>query len=118
MPGLYDHLKNSLGSEEPSGVTALDIADLPSEQRIILVAMLRDPAASRGGVTLEMLKTRVGDKVTEFEPVLNILEQNGWLIISGEAPNFRYRVNLRPKKGNNSTEGLWSLLSGRLSNDT
>lgn len=118
MPGLFDVLNKRLEEDEPGGITPLDLTDLPTEQKTIMLALLRDQAGTVQGVTNEALRNRVGVKVADFDTVLQELEKQGWLIISGEAPKLHYRINFRAKR---SSQGgaltLWAVLSDRISKE-
>jgi hypothetical protein len=117
MPSLYDHLNSELSDDEPTGITPLEIADLPPDQRSIMLALLRDQTATANGVPDAALRSRLKVKVANFDEALHVLGREGWIVISGEAPNLFYRVNFRPKRSNNSGFGLWSVLSDRVSPD-
>jgi hypothetical protein len=115
MPGLYDHLNAQIGDEEPGGITPLDITDLPSDQKQLMLALLREQAIE--GVTYDSLNLKWSDKLNSLDATLGELANNGWLIVSGEAPNLRYRVNLRAKRGSKGGFGLWSILAERIAQD-
>jgi hypothetical protein len=117
MPGLFDRLNAKLVNEQPSGITALDITDLPHEQKQVMLSLLRDQGGALDGVTLDSLTVKFGDKLNDLDATLFELAHKGWLIVLGEAPNLRYRVNLRAKRGSHSSFGLWSVLSDRISKD-
>jgi hypothetical protein len=114
MPGLYDHLNAQIGDEEPGGITPLDITDLPSEQKQLMLSLLRDQGGATEGVTYDSLNLKWSDKLISLDATLHELADNGWLIVSGEAPNLRYRVNLRAKRGSKGGFGLWSILADHL----
>jgi hypothetical protein len=119
MSGLYDRLIDQLDDEDngqPAGLTPLDIAELPDQQRQVMFALLRDSRASSGGVTREALYERFGD-FDDLDGVLNELTQNNWLIRQGEAAIVRYKVNLRRKRGSTLGGGIWSTLSSRLTDE-
>ncbi len=64
MSGLYDRLKDQLGNDDddqPGGLTPLDIADLPDEQRQVMFALLRDARASAGGIALAALQEKLSE---------------------------------------------------------
>ncbi len=119
MSGLYDRLMDQLGDDDdgqPAGLTPLDIADLPEQQRQVMFALLRDSRASAGGVTLDMLQEKLSE-IEDLDSVLNDLTQNNWLIRQGEAATVRYRVNLRRKRGSSLGGNIWSSLSSRLADE-
>ncbi|MFQ3567566.1 MAG: hypothetical protein SNJ59_11265 [Aggregatilineales bacterium] len=117
MSGIYDRLNAEIDDEEPKGITPLDIADLPNEQKQIMLFLLREHSGPDGAVEVETLRTRLKEKVHDFDSALKSLMANGWLIEMGEAPNQRYRVNLRVRRGSEAGIGLWSLLFERISKD-
>lgn len=114
MPGLFDRLKAELGDDEPSGITPLEIADLPDSQRRIMLWMLRDRSASSEGVDLVTLKNKITNLPEDYAGVMEMLARDGWLITMGEHPNLRYKVNLRRKRGSTMGFGLWSIISDRI----
>ncbi len=115
MSGLYDQLIDELGDddEKPAGLTPLDIAELPEGQRQVMFAMLRDTAAATEGLTLDALQHKL-TSVARLPDVLAELTQNGWLILRGEPPAARYRVNLRRRRGRKVTADVWASLAGHL----
>ncbi len=117
MPGLFDHLSAHVSSDDPGGITPLDIADLPTDQRQVMLSLLREQAGMTEGVSVEFLNTKFAGKISDINAVLAELVRDGWLIVLGEAPNLHYRVNLRAKRGSNASFGLWSVLSDRVSKD-
>jgi hypothetical protein len=117
MSGIYDRLNAEIDDEEPKGITPLDIADLPDGQKQIMLSLLRDHSGPDGAVGIETLRSRLEEKVDDFDSALKFLTANGWLIEMGEAPNQRYRINLRARRGSEAGIGLWSLLFERISKD-
>lgn len=115
MPGLFDRLQAELGDDDNSGVTPLEIADLPDSERRILLWMLRDRAAAADGVAAGAIGERMPDAPVNAAGIIYTLARSGWLIALGEAPNVRYKVNLRRKRGSRSGFGLWTLLNDRIS---
>jgi hypothetical protein len=119
MPGLYDHLKDQLGNDDenqPTGLTPLDIADLPDAQRQVMFALLRDNRSSANGLSADLLREKLPG-AEGLAAVLDELTLNSWLIRLGEAPNVRYKVNLRRKRGSSLGGGLWSSLSRLLAEE-
>jgi hypothetical protein len=116
MPGLFDRLNAKFVNEQPGGITALDITDLPQEQKQVMLSLLRDQDGTVDGVTRDSLSIKFSDKLNHLDTTLYELTHKGWLIVLGEAPNQRYRVNLRAKRGSHGL-GLWSVLAERISDD-
>ena len=69
------------------------------------------------GVPTDVLRSKVDGKVEQFEPTIDLLAEQGWLIVMGEAPQQRYRLNFRAKRGSRSSFNLWSILTDRLPDD-
>ena len=125
MTGIYDQLRDQLGDDDdrPSGMTTLDIADLPAAQRRVMFTLLRDSEAAVEGITLVDLAARLADTARpegapELAETLDDLTQQGWLILRGEPPRARYKVNLR-RRERSGGRGLnvWALLTDRLTPD-
>lgn len=117
MSGLYDQLAAKLGNDDqdkPAGLSPLEIADLPEEQRQVMFGLLRDTSAATSGITLEGLQTKFS-YLDGLSQVLADLTKNGWLIKLGEQPHIRYRVNLRRKRAASLGANVWALLSDQLS---
>jgi hypothetical protein len=117
MPGLFDRLQSHIDKEDPGGITPLDITDLPESQRRIMLLMLRDQTSTAAGITQDSLRAKLGAEIPELAVILKELAKNGWLIVSGDEPSLRYKVNLRRKRGSNAGFGLWSILSDHISRD-
>jgi hypothetical protein len=115
MPGLFERLQAELGDDDSGGVTPLEIAELPDSQRRILLWMLRDRAAASDGVAASGIRERMPDPPDDYARIIDLLARSGWVIALGEAPNVRYKVNLRRKRGSTSAFGLWSVINERLS---
>lgn len=116
MPGVFDHLSARL-QDEPSGLSPVDLADLPAAQKQILLTLLRDPASGLEGVGAAALRARLQDQIPQFDETIATLVGQGWLIVLGEPANLRYRLNFRAKRGSTSGINLWSILSDRLPDD-
>lgn len=116
MPSVFDHLSAQLNNsdDEPSGLSAIDLADLPTDQKKIMLTMLRDPSSAFDGVPASVLNDKLQDSVLTLNETLAQLVNQTWLISLGEPPNVRYRLNLRAKRGSMSKFNLWTILSDRL----
>jgi hypothetical protein len=125
--GLYDRLFDQLDDDDndqnddngdeqatSSGVTPLEIAGLPGPQRKVMFWMLRDAKASSEGVNVERLRANLEDDVEDLPTVLAELTKESWLILMGEPPNVRYKVNLRRKRGSSLDANVWASLTDRL----
>jgi hypothetical protein len=117
MPGVFDHLSARFQDDEGGGLSPLDLADLPGDQKLIMLALLRDSASAFDGVSTEALRTKVDGKVEQFDATVDLLTQQGWLIALGEPENLRYRLNFRAKRGSQSSINLWTILTDRLPSD-
>lgn len=92
------------GQSENRGVSPLDIAGLPDEQKRILLAMLRDSEES----TLAELEERFADEANLAEVLDELIDQQ-WLVASGDPP--KYKINLQRKKSRRLSNDIWSAIS-------
>lgn len=115
MPGIFDRLQDQLDDDQPQGISPMDIVDLPDAPRQVMKLLLRDRTASSEGITLEALQEKLPG-VDDLPAVLGELAASNWLIVSGEPPAVRYKINLRKKRGT-LTSDLWSSVAGRLIDD-
>ena len=96
--------------DKDSGITPLDIAGLPAEQKQIMFWMLRDKIASSIGVSFDVLQNQFSDIDSEtLDEILEALTDDQWLVMDGKPPNELYKLNLRRKKGRLSSD-IWSAL--------
>jgi hypothetical protein len=112
VPSIYDRLTDHIGDDDtdkPSGVTPLDIAGLPADQRRVMFVLLRDSE----GLSADALQKKVPE-VENLGDTLTELITQGWLVRFGDSPNEYYKVNLRPKRGSSLSSGLWGNLTDRL----
>ena len=117
MPGVFDHLSARLQDEDGAGLSPVDLADLPGDQKQIMLALLRDSASGFEGVPAELLRAKVDGKVERFDQTLDLLVQQNWLIVLGEPSHLRYRLNFRAKRGSTSSFNLFTILTDRLPGD-
>lgn len=107
----FDRLSDKIGADEPSaGITPMDLMDMETDQRSVMLMLLRDPDKVNG-VPRAAIEQRFLDRMPDLDATLRTLISHGWLIELGEAPALRYRVNLRARRG--AGAGLWSALSDR-----
>jgi hypothetical protein len=103
-------------NDQPAGLTPLDIAELPEGQRQVMFSLLRDTRASASGMSMESLRDKLGE-VEGLDGILHELTQSNWLIRLGEAPNVRYKVNIRRRRGSTLGGSIWASLSNRLADE-
>lgn len=116
MSSLFDKLQSELEDrEEEGGITALDLLDLPAELRKIMRFMLREVESSRMDLT-DHIKTWEGMSLADddLDTSLDALVQQGWLLRLGEEGKWRYKVNLRRKKGSEIAASLFDKLDSRI----
>lgn len=119
MSGLYDHLQDQLGDnddQEPTGLSPLDLLDLPDSQRKVMSFVLRGPRSKSGEVAHAALQEALSE-VDDLEATIVELVHSGWLIAFGEAPDQCYRVNFRRKRGSQVSLNMWSTLFDSLGSD-
>jgi len=118
MVGIYDHMQAQLAEDEPAGISPLDLVDLPAAQKQIILALLHNPSPYPGGatgaVTEDALREKLEGKTELFDEALVLLIRSGWLIMLGDAPNWRYRLNFRAKRASAMGFNLWTILTDRL----
>ena len=117
MPSVFDHLSARLQDEESAGLSPVDLADLPGDQKQIMLALLRDSASGFEGVATDDLRAKVVGKVQQFDDTLDLLVRQHWLIALGEPAHLRYRLNFRAKRGSTSSFNLFTILTDRLPGD-
>lgn len=107
MSSRYDPLDDQGSEDEPSGVTPLEISELPADQRNLLLWMLRDQHASTHGISADGVMAGMRNAPDDCAALMAYLAQDGWLLVYGDPPNEIYKVNLRRKRGN-SGMNLWN----------
>ncbi len=133
MSRRFDLQSTEGESGQASGITALDLADLPPPLPKMLRLMLR-----QGEMTYPDIQDAVGlfpetDQLTsaELDEALDSLTRHGWLTHLSDRQPAVYRVNLRRKITNTSSDfqprrrssgalaqGIWSALENESSSDT
>lgn len=114
MPDVFDHLSAYMQDDDSTGLSPVDLADLPDEEKQIMLALLRDPASGFEGVPMDTLRDKLQGKVEGLDGLLAQLASQRWLIPLGDPPNVRYRLNFRARRGSVSGFNLWSVLTDRL----
>jgi hypothetical protein len=86
-------------STQGSGVTTLDLADLPSPLPRLMRLMLRRVEMTRAEISAEISQFPEADRLTdeELDEALSGLILHGWIARNDEQSEPLYRVNLRRK---------------------
>lgn len=116
MPDLHDLLgklsddeksSSSSGREKKtgSGITPLEIAQLPEPQKSIMFFLLRDEKAAKG-LTLPELAAIFPNEA--LEDTIQKLIEDGWLV---DTPEGNYKVNLGRSRRRLSSDDLWKAIS-------
>lgn len=109
---MFDRLRKRLQEEgQSAGLSAVDLMDLPSPQRELLLAALR---AAQPLTLAEIASTLPNLPADDLRRTVDELAQKGWLIRFGEGERVSYQINLGRRRGSERPFGLWSLIGERL----
>ncbi len=117
MPGVFDRLQKEIENKQgEGGITALDLAELPTALRKIMRLMLRELQLNYPQL-MEAIRTqpeaeRLQPK--ELDEALEVLTRQSWLIRIGSGSKAIYKVNLRRKAGSTLAGGIWNTLDSKL----
>lgn len=118
MSDLFDRLQNELDNRnDDSGISPMDLLDLPEDLRKIMRKMLRSRTMRKAEIHAFVDTWDKKEKLSpkELDQSLAALVSQGWLIVIGEGENQGYRVNLRKKKGSTLNDNIWNAIDSRLS---
>ncbi len=118
MASIFDQLDDG-NEREMAWLSPLDVADLPHDQRQIMLSFFRDAKRSAGTLTLTALQAHHSD-IEDIEQILSELTKDNWLIKLGESSEIsepRYKVNLRRRLTRKSKSDIWTSITDRLSDD-
>jgi hypothetical protein len=126
---LEPHLDATTGHEmvferatrqlEPVGkITPAHLLGIAPDRKQVLLFLLRNPEANLQGVTFETLADALPALADSLPNLILTLAKEGWLIVMGEHPNLRYRINLSRRPGTDLGFGIWSQLTHHLSDKT
>jgi len=121
MSSLFEELRRKLESDAgKTGISAWDLAQLPSAQRQIIRLILREvqmayPELTRAIASLPG-ERRFGQ--SELDEALARLIKQAWLIRLGQGPLITYRVNLRRKAGSRLGASIWERLDQHIGGET
>ena len=114
MASLYDRLQDQLGDDDDkktAGLSPLDLADLPENQRKVMFFLLRGARKKASDVDREHMEQKIRDMDQKtLDETLKELTHLGWLISFGEPPHERYRINFQHKRGSNLLVDVWNTL--------
>ena len=104
---VFERLQQRLNVEKrDEGISAIEIADLPSPLRKIMRLMLRE--------AVEAMPEKERMSKPELDQALEVLTRQFWLIRRGEGERVTYQVNLRRKAGSKLAAGVWSALGDKI----
>jgi hypothetical protein len=115
--GIFDKLQKDIDKvQQDTGISTMDLANLPPVQRRIMRILLRELQ-----MTYPDLRDRVAElpekdrfSVPELDEALDTLSKQQWLIRLGEDQLITYKVNLKRKAGSALAAGLWSNLNAKI----
>jgi hypothetical protein len=116
MAGIFDRLHRQIGgSDEDTGISPLDLRDLPPRQRWLMRLMIREVEMPYHSLrdALEDMPSDIRMTPAELDEVLTDLVRQRWLIRYGEE-KVTYEANLRRKAGSEVAKSIWSTLDSRI----
>ncbi len=117
MSGVFDRLSKKLGEkDDSSGISPLDLANLPQAQRQLMRILLRELEMSLSALMGLVEELPEGKRPTqaEVEEALKSLALEGWVIKMGEDAQITYKANLRRKAPSTLAQSIWSTLDARI----
>ena len=118
MAGVFDRLQRQLDIQKrESGISALEIADLPPSLRKIMRLMLREVVMKYTDLlkAVEAMPAVNRMSKADLDGSLSTLVEQNWLLRSGEGEFVSFRVNLRRKAGSALNKDIWAALESRIS---
>lgn len=112
MSGIFESA-GSKSTPEDGGISTLDLAELPADQKKVMLALLRDQPQYPDGMPAAVLKAQIGDAVEDIDATLDTLQRENWVTITDEGEPLRYRIAFRPRRAKKTGYSLWSILSDR-----
>lgn len=117
MAGVFERLQKQIEKrQKESGITLVDLAELPVPLRKIMRIMLRQVQMKYQEVHEAIGKLPEQERMTrpDLDEALSALSAQSWLIQLGEGEQAIYRVNLRRKAGSRLSSGIWHKLDAKL----
>jgi CRP-like cAMP-binding protein len=107
---LEQREKILVSESESTGHHLLEIDDMPETHKRVINLLLHDPIAASRGLAQDVLRSKLDD-MEGLPIILEELDKNGWLIIVGEPPDTRYKVNLHRRRGRTlDSQRAWTKL--------
>lgn len=117
MSGIFDRLQNRLEVQKrEQGISAIELADLPSNLRRIMRMMLRELAMKYPDIVKAVDALPEAQRIPrpDLDQALDMLVEQNWLARTGDGDMTTYRVNLRRKSGSSLDKDIWSALDSRI----
>ena len=117
---VFDRLQKQLDiKKREQGISALEIADLPPNLRLVMRRMLREVVLRYTELCawIETLPERRSISQDELDAALEELVKQNWLVKLGKDEFTSYKVNLRRRAGTQLGGDIWGSLDARLAGD-
>lgn len=114
--GIFDQLHDTIGGEDnEGGISPIELADLPAEQRRIMRHMLREVELPYEELVEWVAGWDEDQQITQeaLDLALKALTQNSWLIQRGEDP-ITYEANLRRRAPSKLARSIWANLDKKI----
>jgi hypothetical protein len=106
----FDAADDNSPSDE-SGISALDLAELPADHRKIMLALLREQGKHGEGASLSHLRQALAHEVANFDTVIEEMVRDNWITVSSDGAQASCRVLFRQRRSKDTAYSLWSVLS-------
>lgn len=117
MSSVFDRLQHQLDIQKREhGISALELADLPSNLRRIMRLMLREVVIKYNDLVKAVDAMPEANRLSHFEldAALGTLVEQNWLLRTGTGEFVSFRVNLRRKAGSALNKDIWAALETRI----
>lgn len=114
---VFDRLQKALDIEkQEEGISAGDIAELPSALRRIMRMMLREVEMTYSAICAAVESAPEASRMSraDLDEALKTLTAQSWLIRRGEGERVNYMVNLRRKAGSQLGGSFWNELDAKI----
>ena len=114
MSGVFGRLQDHMDKDNSNrGISPLDLANLPADQRAVVRMMLREVEMTYDQLVTAMQNNHSDISLDALHDAFETLSKEGWLIKMG-VEKISYRVNLRRKGGSTLSSSIWSALGSRI----